>query len=185
MATKTSTTPDLDVLATAKPAPRTPYFVYGSLMSSRILFSIICGPEIPATLTPRSLKANQMTRATLHKHKRHVVAWADFPAVVKTDKPEDFVEGYLVSGLTQLQEARIERFESGLYRDEGVDIVMGWGNPDGEMKEARVYIWDGAQAELINPAVREWTFKGFKKSSMYNMRFRGDSSESGGDEEEN
>lgn len=124
-----------------------------------------------------------MARATLYNHKRHAIKWADFPAVIRTNKPEDFVEGYLVSGLTEPQEARIMIFESGLYTDEGVEVVMGWGKADGEAKEARVYVWGGTEAELVDTAVYEWSFEKFKKSDMYRMSFRGGAGASDSEED--
>lgn len=161
------------------PPPRTPYFVYGSLMSSNILFSIITPYGSAAARTPptaKVLKTDQMARATLYRHKRHAVLWAEFPAVRRTNNPEDFVEGYLVSGLTEQQENNIATFESGLYRDEAVEVVMGWGkNVGGEPKKARVYIWAGTATELMDTAVGEWTFAKFKESNMYKMNFRGGS----------
>lgn len=178
--------PASDVLVTPQPAPRAPFFVYGSLMSSSILFSIISpyGSEPRGPSTARSLKVNQMARATLHKHKRLAVLWAEFPAIVRTNNPEDFVEGYLVSGLTEAQETNIDRFESGLYRDESVDVTMGWGeNASGETRRARVYIWGGTDAELMDPSVGEWTFEKFKESNMYKMKFRGSAVPSEDEEE--
>lgn len=175
MAQQTST-PVAGDLVTLQPAPRTPYFVYGSLMSSNILFSIISpyGSDACIPPTAKSLKLNQMAPATLYKHKRHAVLWAEFPAVRRTDNPEDFVEGYLVTGLTEEQESKIAVFESGLYRDETVEVVMGWGKKvGGEPKKARVYTWAGTSTELMDTAVGEWTFAKFKESNMYKMRFRG------------
>ncbi|KAL0635479.1 hypothetical protein Q9L58_005527 [Maublancomyces gigas] len=174
--TQQTSTPVAGDLVTLPPAPRTPYFVYGSLMSSNILFSIITpyGSDFCTPSTAKLLRQNQMVRATLYKHKRHAVVWAEFPAIRRTDNPEDFVEGYLVTGLTAQQESNIAAFESGLYRDEGVEVVMGWGKKtSGESKKARVYVWNGTSAELMDPAVGDWTFSKFKESNMYKMRFRG------------
>lgn len=79
-----------------------------------------------------------------------------------------------MTGLTEEQENNIATFESGLYRDEEVEVVMGWGkNVGGEPKKARVYIWGGTAAELMDTEVGEWTFAKFKESNMYKMNFRG------------
>lgn len=171
-------------LDASAPEPRTPYFVYGSLMSSEILLSIIkgAGPKDTKNLTRKVLKANQMSRATLYGHKRYAVDGADFPAILNTGKPEDFVEGYLVSGLTKPQEASIERFESGLYTDRNVEVVMGWGEEAkaGEVKKARVYVWGGYKEELVDPEVQEWTFEKFKETGMYQFGREVDSDEEDG-----
>lgn len=90
-----------------------------------------------------------------------------------------------MTGLTEEQEKKIAVFESGLYRDEEAEVVMGWGkNVGGEPKKARVYIWGGTAAELMDTEVGEWTFAKFKESNMYKMNFRGGagpSDDEGGD----
>lgn len=141
----------------------TPVFVYGSLMSPKILYGIIGSPP---NLTPTLLKA-QMAPATLHSHKRYSVQGADFPAVVETGVDTDSVRGFLVTGLTEAQKGRIDSFEGYLYTSKRVKVVLEGGGSCW----AGVYVWAGEVKDL---GVKEWTFEAFKMTRMYSRWGQGE-----------
>ncbi|KAI5840254.1 hypothetical protein DFP73DRAFT_559336 [Morchella snyderi] len=152
-------------IATTLPANEssTPIFVYGSLMSPKILYGIIGRPP---HLTPTLLKA-QMAPATLHAYKRYSVQGADFPAVAETGVATDSVCGFMVTGLTEAQKALIDSFEGYLYTSKRVKVVL----EGGESCWAGVYVWAGGVEDF---GVKEWSFEAFKMTRMYSRWGQGE-----------
>ncbi|KAG9043870.1 hypothetical protein FS842_001644, partial [Serendipita sp. 407] len=123
---------------------------------------------------------------------RHQVSWADFPAIIPASKSHDFfktkspgpdiacVRGCYVSGLTEADIMKLDRFEAGLYDRKEVEVrlllepVNGLDSIDirnlfepmtneansGELqtRKALTYVWNQYLDELEADA---WSFTDF------------------------
>ncbi|KIM33646.1 hypothetical protein M408DRAFT_326310 [Serendipita vermifera MAFF 305830] len=100
-------------------------FFYGTLLHPKVLKRVIRNTGAHLKISP----------AILEGYVRHKVLWADFPAIIsstqshetfQTEPTEegDRVRGSYVSGLTAMDIFFLDRFESGLYAREMVDVCL-------------------------------------------------------------
>jgi hypothetical protein len=162
-----------------------PVFVYGSLMLPSVIGGVIGREE--------KRMAQTMIPARLDNHRRYCVKWADFPAIIRTVKgvkaeeptvnaegpidnaedpavkAEESVDGMLVFGLRTSERKHLDRFESGLYSLEKVEVFLTLSDGTSTSVVAEVYIWGGERHELEEPEVKKWTIEGFLTSSFYGV----------------
>ena len=84
-------------------------FVYGTLMSDKLFNQVV------------SLDSNQSlikNKAKLHNYVRRKVKNRSYPAIFKvaTDDDEEFVEGILISGLTEYELTKVHLYEGDEYK---------------------------------------------------------------------
>ncbi|KAG8749830.1 hypothetical protein FRC14_001065 [Serendipita sp. 396] len=101
-------------------------FFYGTLLHPRVLKRVLNRGGDDLEIAP----------AILDGYIRHRVRWADFPAVVLASTSHDFfktgsssadvdcVRGCYVSGLTEADMIRLDRFESGLYARKEIELRL-------------------------------------------------------------
>lgn len=127
-----------------------PVFLYGTLMSSRVLAGLLTGDE-------RNFKTVEGMRekATLPCYSRHAVIDADYPAVVK-GTAADFVNGFLFhpENLHHLQ--LLDSFESDSYSREEVKVI----DSRDEEVEAYTYVWCDEMESLDDV---DWSLEEFEK----------------------
>lgn len=139
-------------------------FFYGTLMAPAVLHRVIRNPNVPS-----SLLQNLTTRpALLHKHTRHRVRDADYPAVMPSDEHGACVRGVLVEGLSDADIWRLDVFEGEDYERRRVRVKVledtgDEGEKEGEEVDAETYIWI-AGAEPLDP--QEWDFDEFVREKM-------------------
>ncbi|KAK3074832.1 hypothetical protein LTR53_002427 [Teratosphaeriaceae sp. CCFEE 6253] len=145
-------------------------FFYGTLMAPQVLHRVCHGssnPENPLYAT-HQLKTHP---AVLHDYRRHRVQYADYPAILPVAGAS--VRGTYVTGFTDEDIRRLDIFEGGQYRRDGVkprlltkegtDAASGKGNEEGEEVEAETYVWIADAAELED---QEWDFAVFQREKM-------------------
>ncbi|KAG8813354.1 hypothetical protein FRC19_002467 [Serendipita sp. 401] len=157
-------------------------FFYGTLLHPRVLKRVL----------DRSGEDLDIAPAILDGYIRHQVSWADFPAIIPASKSHDFfkpnssgqdidcVRGCYVSGLTETDIVKLDRFEAGLYDRKEVKVrlllepVNGLDSIDirdllepmtdeaisGELqtRKALTYVWNQYLDELEADA---WSFTDF------------------------
>ncbi|KAF2462736.1 uncharacterized protein BDR25DRAFT_308127 [Lindgomyces ingoldianus] len=159
-------------------------FFYGTLMAPPVLHRVIWGSSKPPTPAHSSLLKIQP--AILHRHQRHKVKNADYPAILPANMTTA-VRGTLVTGLTDGDIWRLDIFEGFEYKrrkvrvrvleqqqnsqgeDEGEVGGMGHlsqpseANVEGEEVEAETYIWVAGKHRL---EPEEWDFQEFVRDKM-------------------
>ncbi|KAI9718358.1 MAG: hypothetical protein M1812_004079 [Candelaria pacifica] len=138
-----------------------PNFVYGSLMFPSVIANVTGSREID--------RASKMARAVLRGYQRYGVKNAHFPAVMASEDPKHSVEGIMVFDLDKEQRASLDRFESGLYTEESVQIEITLRDGETRMIDGIVYIWGGGRDELHEVEESLWTVDDFIKSDSYQM----------------
>ncbi|RDA92355.1 hypothetical protein CP533_4392 [Ophiocordyceps camponoti-saundersi (nom. inval.)] len=136
-------------------------FFYGTLMAPEIFFSVCYGLESPPQLI-RDI--HTFTPAILDGYCRHRIRSADYPAVV----PETgrSVRGIYVTGLTDANIHKLDRFEGEEYERVEVDVQLREMRGDeevaGEMRKTFVYVF--LQREDLE--MGEWDFEAFRREKM-------------------
>ncbi|CAI7589064.1 hypothetical protein PCG10_008290 [Penicillium crustosum] len=180
-------------------------FFYGTLMVPQILFKVIYGQANPEPWQEAMLRFQP---AILHGYRRHRVQDADFPGIaavpksaVETEKSSDpktnagtSVIGTLVSGLTDGDLYRLDRFEGSDYdkrlvvvrplqESHGDNGQSGEGSaPESQLREmlnaAGVEVTDKGKEEEISAVTyvwtagkdmledTEWDFESFRRDKM-------------------
>ncbi|OQE35489.1 hypothetical protein PENCOP_c013G03087 [Penicillium coprophilum] len=115
-------------------------FFYGTLMAPQILHKVIHGQANPEPWQKAML---QFQPAILHGYRRHRVQDADYPGIVAVLEPQNnsgnagtSVMGTLVSGLTDGDIHRLDRFEGSEYEKKRVNVRTLRQARDGEHKNA-------------------------------------------------
>ena len=126
-----------------------PVFVYGTLMSTRLLVGLLTGDERDTNIIEGIRES-----ATLHGYSRRAVRGADYPAVVKTD-PKDKVDGFLVHPRTLEDLKMLDHFENESYCRELVEVI----NYINQKTIAYVYVWCDNIEDLADS---DWSLEEFE-----------------------
>ena len=126
-----------------------PVFLYGTLMSSRLLAGLLTGDEKHWNIVEKRRK-----KATLHGYSRHAVLDADYPAVVKAGSA-DSVEGFLYYPRKWDDIGLLDHFESNSYYRDEVEVV----DSESHTTTAYIYVWCD---ELEDLAKEDWSFEEFE-----------------------
>lgn len=139
-----------------------------------VLYRVIYGSTNPE---PWQRALTALRPAMLRGFQRHRVRFADYPAVSPSDSPGACVRGTLVTGLTDGDIFRLDRFEGDEYerRVVKVNVLKGKVGPTGravggdgdevvEEVEAEAYVWC---VEMKGLEVREWDFEEFAKEKAW------------------
>lgn len=102
-----------------------------------------------------------LTPAVLSGHQRYAIKWADFPAVLRSDQPNDAVEGMLMFGLNQMEKEHLHAYESGLYTVEVAFVRIELFDGRIVNLDADVYIWNGTRDDLVEVEERVWSVERF------------------------
>jgi len=141
-------------------------FFYGTLMAPEVLHRVCYGtskiPQDQAAFL--SIKP-----AILHDYCRHRVRWADYPGII----PEKghTVRGSYVTGLTDGDIWRLDRFEGGQYKrkEVRVKVLKEFGNKgdekgEGEEVVTQTYIFIAGDDALEKG---EWDYDVFRREKMH------------------
>lgn len=140
-------------------------FFYGTLMAPQVLKRVIDHPT-----TPTANSALLTLPALLAHHRRHRVRDADYPAILPTSSPsaaETVVRGTFVSGLSDADIWRLDRFEGPEYKRASVRVRVqdrATGRMDGEERNAETYVWIAGAHRLED---EEWDFDDFVRDKMW------------------
>jgi len=140
-----------------------PSFFYGSLMLPSVVSRVIGENDVNTIV-------KNMTPAVLTGHQRYAVMYADFPAVLPSEVPGDFVRGMLLFGLSKRENGRIEVYESGLYTLEKAKVEIELYGGSKRLVEADVYVWKGSRSDVIEVQEKLWSIEGVLSSSFYEGR---------------
>jgi len=163
-----------------KPELHTAFF-YGTLMAPSVLKRVTSHDPASTTSPLRSRPA------LLHKHRRHKVKGADYPAVIPNSPQSNkdiSVRGTVVQGLTSEDIWRLDVFEGDEYERKRVRVqILPAENLDkipdpalrsanniesqhstNEELEAETYIWIAGEHRLED---QEWDFDEFVKEKMW------------------
>lgn len=135
-----------------------PSFFYGSLMFPSLISAVTQNADVDSII-------KSMTPATLPQYRRFAIKWADFPAVLPSDEPDDAVEGVLMLGLNEREKDRLYAYESGLYTVEVRDVKIELFDQSSLVLAADVYVWNGSTDDLVEGKV--WSVKEFLARSPF------------------
>ena len=128
-------------------------------MSFKILSRVIYGTHLATTEQRERLK---ITPAVLHDHRRHRVNNMDYPGVIPFSGAS--VRGTIVTGLSEMDIARLDYFEGTEYDRQELDVNVLVEGPNGVTEgrtiKANVYIWVEGDVFLEE---EEWDFARFVK----------------------
>ena len=136
-----------------------PIFVYGTL----------CSPQVLQVLLDRSLPP--LSPARLIGHARYPVRNCLYPGTVPTPQhPQNYVDGYLLQGLTSQEHKLLDWFEGDEYERVVVPVLVH-DHPDQELDElsstipAEVYIWKN---QLLDKLVLDqpWCLETFQNEHL-------------------
>ncbi|KAI9658616.1 MAG: hypothetical protein M1821_002176 [Bathelium mastoideum] len=142
-------------------------FFYGTLMVPGILNRVI---QNPAISIPSSRTAT--TPALLAAFRRHRVRHADYPAILPSPDDSACVRGTLVSGLSDADMIRLDRFEGTEYKRQVVEVQILSSDEESSnnnqfggkaMVQAETYVWIAGKHQLEE---REWDFEEFRREKM-------------------
>ena len=108
--------------------------------------------------TETEMIIQRRTKATLQGYKRSTIHFADYPALVKTDKPEDTVDGFLFYPRAMNDMRRLDNFEGEPYRREKVVVSV-----DDKLVDAYAYVWYRERERLED---HQWSFENFLNGSL-------------------
>lgn len=128
-----------------------PIFLYGTLMSSRLLAEVLTGDEKKTMTVER-----RRMPVTLQGYSRHAVVDANFPAIIK-GKSTDKVEGFLYFHRSIYDEKRFNDFASDSYRREEVEVV----DRNKKIIESYAYVWCD---DLNDLKESDWSFDEFESN---------------------
>jgi gamma-glutamylcyclotransferase (GGCT)/AIG2-like uncharacterized protein YtfP len=131
----------------------TPVFLYGTLMAPELLSWLLTGNKTETEMIIRRRK-----KVILHGYKRCTIRFVDYPALVKTDNPEDTVDGFLFYPRDINDMRKLDNFEGEPYRREKVVVSV-----DDKLVDVYAYIWHGECERLGD---RQWSFEEFLEDSL-------------------
>jgi hypothetical protein len=135
-------------------------------MSFKVLSRVIYGTTQPEPWLSKDLKIQP---AILHGFCRHQVRYRDYPGIIA--EAGKSVKGTYVTGLRDIEIARLDRFEGGEYWREIVKArLLKDDDTEGDEVECSVYVYK-YETNLVR---EEWDFETFVKEKMY--RWVGESS---------
>jgi hypothetical protein len=144
-------------------SPLRPSFFYGSLMFPKVISGVTHIADVDSII-------KNMTPATLPGYRRFAIKWAEFPAVLPSDEPDDAVYGVLMFGLTETEKDRLLAYESGLYNVEATTVEIELIDQTNRMLTADVYVWNGPRDDLVVGMV--WSVEKFLQGHSHNDRFQ-------------
>jgi gamma-glutamylcyclotransferase (GGCT)/AIG2-like uncharacterized protein YtfP len=127
-----------------------PVFLYGTLMSNKLLSGLLTGEERHVNLIEK-----RRCPATICGYSRHAIVDADYPALVKS-RSIDRVDGYLFYPRSMDDIKRLDDFESDSYCRDKVEVV----DSDGRTIEAYAYVWCDGLEDLEEA---DWKFEEFER----------------------
>jgi gamma-glutamylcyclotransferase (GGCT)/AIG2-like uncharacterized protein YtfP len=144
-----------------------PIFVYGTLMSTKMLSWVLTGDSSNYTQIEDQSAAKRLP-ATLYGYRRVPVKHSDYPAIIPAE-PVDMVHGFLVFPSTESQWKKLDDFEGEIYKRTLVRCHCSDAGPTqagekGFEVEANVYLWvdDYEKLELDG----EWSYDIFEKERL-------------------
>lgn len=156
------TSEQVDAFATS---PIRPSFFYGSLMFPKCISDIMHRADVDSIV-------RHLTPATLPHYRRHAIKWADFPAIIPSDQPNDAVDGVLMFGLDRAEKSRLHAYEGRLYTVELAEVEIELADESSLTLAADVYVWKGLRDELLEMEDTLWSVEGFLQSRFDDDRFR-------------
>ena len=133
-------------------------------MSPAILHRVIHGTPRPEAWQRALLTVRP---ALLPGYRRHRVRDADYPAVVPHAElaADDGVRGTVVTGLSDMDMMRLDRFEGSDYRRARVRArVVVEGAGAGDEVEVETFVWSSPREELEDG---EWDFREFMREKAF------------------
>ncbi|CAL3971988.1 unnamed protein product [Diplocarpon coronariae] len=148
-------------------------FFYGTLMAREVLNRVIYGVSKPLPSSPQytlslSLK---ISPALLPSYCRHKVQHADYPGIIPDASRE--VRGTYVTGLTEGDIWRLDRFEGSEYDRQDVVITLLSEEADGravetegkaEERRTQTYVYTAGEERLEK---KEWDYEVFRREKMH------------------
>ena len=145
-------------------------FVYGSLMfpgvAVRRLMDIVADED-------EHRFVSRMAPASISYHKRFAVRDSPYCALVDQGTADDRVVGFVIFGITAEELGRIDRFESGMYSREEVEVHVTvneqpyWAEPKPLEVMAWTYLWAGTEDQLVPASEAEWSGEKFILTPEY------------------
>ncbi|CAG8981119.1 hypothetical protein HYALB_00013730 [Hymenoscyphus albidus] len=141
-------------------------FFYGTLMAKEILYRVCFGDAKADQDSVYSIRTSQITivPAILHDYQRHKVIGCQYPGIRQQKGQE--VRGTYVTGLTDADVFRLDRFEGNQYDREDVKVRLL--NKDGsegdEEHRAETYVFK-YEEELEK---EEWCYEEFRREKLKN-----------------
>ena len=117
----------------------TSLFVYGSLMSPRVLAYVIGHPH-PHTAP-----------ASLSGFHRFAIRSRTYPALCRSSNEKELVKGVLVMGLSESDIRKLDDFEGSDYERTPIKVTL----ENGQLVEAFTYVWAESDHDLYG----EWSFE--------------------------
>lgn len=139
-----------------------PSFFYGSLMFPKLISDVTQNADLDGII-------KNMTPATLPDYRRFAIKWADFPAVLPSEDPNDAVDGVLMFGLNEVEKDRLHCYENGLYTVELAGVEIELSDDSSLTLAADVYVWKGPLDDLVEGKV--WRVDEFLRSRSSDVRF--------------
>jgi hypothetical protein len=133
----------------------TPFFIYGTLMSTTILAKLITGDE-----TNVDLILSRLEKALLFGYSRRPVRNEVYPAAIK-GKPDDIIPGLLYAPRSWNDVRRLIYFENTSFRVETVDVM----NSRRQRIKAKIWIWCGNVEDLEED---DWSLRDFQSQWLLN-----------------
>lgn len=125
----------------------------------------------------------RMAPASITYHTRLAVRDSPFCALVDQGTADDKVEGFVILGMTAEEIGRIDRYESGMYSREEVDVVIrAHERPDSTAPmfvecNVSTYIWAGTVDQLVPASEAVWSLEDFILTPEYRALVGGEDSE--------
>ncbi|KAG0165845.1 hypothetical protein DFQ28_005238 [Apophysomyces sp. BC1034] len=130
-------------------------FCYGTLMSTDVLCRVLYGPLATPETKDHLLRAIRIRPALLRGHRRFAVKNLDYPGVIRTNLPEDTVQGILVENLTEMNVTRLDAYEGEQYERCHAQVTV---LPGEDSMDCYVYIWTAGQEQLED---HDWELEDF------------------------
>ena len=133
-------------------------------MAPSVLYRVIYGEPKFEYLDPaRQILARNLTiePAILHDHCRHRVQDAQYPGMIP--QAGESVKGTFVTGLTDGDIWRLDRFEGYEYDRVKVEVTLLKDGKEAGTAEAETYIWIAGEDSLEK---KEWSYEDFMKNDV-------------------
>lgn len=133
-------------------------------MAPEILYRVIYGTTTPAVNPTTAILASSLkiAPAVLPDYCRHRVQYADYPGIIA--QKGHTVKGTFVTGLTDGDIYRLDRFEGDEYTKEWVEVEVTDGvGEKAEKKRAQTYVYSAGEDRLEKV---EWDFEEFRKEKL-------------------
>ncbi|PBP24973.1 disease resistance protein Aig2 [Diplocarpon rosae] len=148
-------------------------FFYGTLMAREVLNRVIYGVSTPLPSSPQHTLSLSLTitLALLPAYCRHKVQHADYPGIIPDASRE--VRGTYVTGLTEGDIWRLDRFEGSEYDRRDVVVTLLSEDEDGKGVEAegkaperktQTYVYTAGEERLEK---EEWDYEVFRREKMH------------------